>query len=264
MNTYSEKLIKHLFAFSHNICAFPNCDTALAQQTGIVTGKICHIKGRSPGSPRYDPNQTEKERNSSENLILLCSFHHDIIDNQPDKFTVEALQEMKRKHEQSGNIKLSQDDARFVRLLIDSSLHIEANSGGQVIIDSPGAIQAKNITLKIPKKSIPSIQPLDAIGTNIEMKPYIEYLIDRYIDWRTQGPASDKFRRPFNPSMLHRDVKKKFGARVNLISQSRFLDLVTYLKDRIDNTIKGKIWYSQGKRNYHTFDEHLAKLHGIK
>ncbi|MCX5634572.1 MAG: hypothetical protein NTW55_01840 [Planctomycetota bacterium] len=264
MKNPSDSVIKHLFALSHNICAFPNCDIAFVQQTGPVTGKVCHIKGRRPDSLRYDPNQTEKERNSFENLILLCSVHHDIIDGQSDKFTVEALQEMKRKHEQSGNIKLSQDNASLVRRLIDSSLHIEANSGAQVIFDSPGAIQVKNLTLKITKKSIPSIQPLDAIGANIEMKPYVEYLIGRYIDWRKHGIESGKDSRPFHPSMIHRDVKKEFGARTNLISQSRFAGLFTYLQKRIDDTIEGKIWHSQGKRNYHTFDEHLAKLHGIK
>jgi hypothetical protein len=265
MKTLSESVIKHLFALSRNICAYPNCDTEIVQQTTrTVIGNICHIKGLSPGGPRYDPNQTDEERNSFENLILLCGVHHKIVDDQPDKFTVEALQKMKEKHEQSGNIKLSQDYARLVNCLIDSSNHIEANNGAQVIVNSPGAIQTKTLTIKTTKKSMPSIQPLDAIGANIEMKPYVEYLIGRYIDWRKHGIESGKDSRPFHPSMIHRDVKKKFGARTNLISQSRFVDLIKYLQDRIDNTIKGKLMRSQGNRNYHMFDEHLAKLHGIK
>jgi len=267
MRTCSESVLKRLFALSNNICSFPNCDIKIVQETGTVTGEISHIKGKYPGSPRYDPNQTEKERDSFDNLLLLCGIHHKIIDRQTDKFTVEALQNMKDEHEQSGNIKLPQDFARLVKYLIDSlnhiKPHIEANNGSQVICDSPGAIQAKNVTINTVKKSIPSIQPpLDSIGASIDMRSYIEYLINRYIDWRKQGPTSDKLLRPFNPSMLHRDIMKKFGARVNLISQNRFADLVIYLQERIDNTIKGKNWRSQSKRNYHTFDEHLGKLRG--
>jgi hypothetical protein len=34
-----------------------------------------------------------------ENLILLCKVHHKLVDDQPDKFTVQILREMKRSHE---------------------------------------------------------------------------------------------------------------------------------------------------------------------
>jgi hypothetical protein len=261
----SENVIKRLFALSRNVCAFPNCTTAIVQPTTMtVTGKICHIKAKSPGGPRYDLKQTEKERNSFENLILLCGVHHDIVDDQPEKFSVEVLQNMKEMHERNGDIKLSQENARLVhRLIASSSLRFGARCEAQVMVGSPGAIQAKNLTIKTARKSMPSIQPpLDAVGASVEMRSYIEFLIDIYIDLRKQGPASDRIRRPFHPSMIHRDVKNVFGARTSLISQSRFTDLVRYLQDRIDNTIKGKLIRSQGKRNYYTFDEHLAKLHG--
>jgi hypothetical protein len=207
--------------------------------------------------------QTDKERNSFENLILLCGVHHDIVDDQPEEFPVEVLQNMKEMHERDGDTKLSQKNARLVRRLINSSLRFEARCEAQVMVGSPGAIQAKNLTIKTARKSMPSIQPpLDAVGASVEMRSYIEYLIDIYIDLRKQGPPSDRIRRPFHPSMIHRDVKNVFGARTYLISQSRFRDLVRYLQDRIDNTIKGKLIRSQGKRNYYTLDEHLAKLHG--
>jgi hypothetical protein len=261
--SYSENVIKRLFALSHNICAFPNCDIAIVQTSGVLTGKICHIKGRNPGGPRYDPNQTDKERSSFENLILLCSVHHDIVDSQPEEFTVERLQKMKAKHEAVGDIYLSQENDRFARLLIDSSLSIEARRDSQVMVGSPGAIQAKNLTIKTDRKSMPAIQPpLDAVGASIDMKSYIEYLIRRYIDWRNRWIASGKDMRPFHPSMIYRNVEKTFGARAYLVSQNRFADLVTYLQKRIDDTIEGKRKRSSGERNYHTFDEHLAKLHG--
>lgn len=36
------------------------------------------------------------------NLILLCNRHHKIIDDRPDKFTIEILTEIKKEHELSG------------------------------------------------------------------------------------------------------------------------------------------------------------------
>lgn len=127
------------------------------------------------------------------------------------------------------------------------------------------AIQAEhinNIILKTSRKTPPSIQPLDAIGASIEMKAYVEYLIGRYIDLRKQGISSGKDRRPFKPPMIHQAVKRDFGARINLVPQSRFPDLVKWLQHKIDDTIEGKLRRSYGNHNYHTFAEHSAKLHG--
>src|SRR5262245_30551379 len=116
----SESSIKRLFALSRNRCSFPDCTTAIVQTSGTVTGKICHIKARSPGGPRYDPAQTNEERHAFQNLILLCSVHHDIVDAEPEKFTVELLGEIKEMHERDGDIELSMDGARQVRRLMDS------------------------------------------------------------------------------------------------------------------------------------------------
>ena len=43
---------------------------------------------------------TVKERNSYENLLLLCPNHHDLIDElEPERFTVDDLMDMKHAHE---------------------------------------------------------------------------------------------------------------------------------------------------------------------
>ncbi len=92
--------IKRLFAVSGNVCAFPSCCTPLVDKaSGKVTGKICHIKARQPGGPRYDPNQTEDERHGFDNLILMCPIHHDVIDSDEESYTVERVKQIKAKHE---------------------------------------------------------------------------------------------------------------------------------------------------------------------
>ncbi len=46
---------------------------------------------------------SDDQRNSFDNLLLLCPNHHKLIDDlEPDRHTVEVLEEMKRLSELSG------------------------------------------------------------------------------------------------------------------------------------------------------------------
>jgi hypothetical protein len=89
--------IKQLFALSGNLCAFPGCNQQIIQD-GMVVGQICHIEAAELGGERFNPNQTDEERRSFDNLILLCSIHHTIT-NDVVKYPVEVLQKMKADHE---------------------------------------------------------------------------------------------------------------------------------------------------------------------
>ncbi|HEY0428423.1 MAG TPA: TIR domain-containing protein [Pyrinomonadaceae bacterium] len=96
------KTIKKLFALSGNKCAFPHCSSLLVdEKSGSIIGEICHIKGKNPGSPRYDETQTDEQRNSFDNLILMCPIHHKIIDDNAETYTAERLQEIKNSLELS-------------------------------------------------------------------------------------------------------------------------------------------------------------------
>jgi len=98
----SVKTIKRLFAVSGNQCAFPKCTAALVDApSGKVTGRLCHIKGRMPGAKRYDASQSDADRHSYDNLLLLCPAHHDVIDDDEVAYTVDRLSQMKRTHESS-------------------------------------------------------------------------------------------------------------------------------------------------------------------
>ena len=94
--------VKRLFAVSGNVCAFPGCEATLVDPTsGKVTGRICHIKARSPDGPRYDSEQGDAERHAFPNLVLLCPTHHDIIDADTETFSVTRLTAIKHEHEAS-------------------------------------------------------------------------------------------------------------------------------------------------------------------
>jgi hypothetical protein len=105
----SPQTIKKLFALSGNRCAFPNCASDIVCE-GAVIGQVCHIKAAKPEAPRYDKNQSNTERHSFKNLILLCANHHKVIDDDEATYTVERIIKLKKQHEASST-RLSEYDA---------------------------------------------------------------------------------------------------------------------------------------------------------
>lgn len=94
----SDRVKKELCAKSGNRCAFPGCPNNLYSSEASV-GEICHIEGLNPGAARYNPVLSEEEVNGIDNLILLCPLHHNMIDQNPEYYTVDLLKKMKRQHE---------------------------------------------------------------------------------------------------------------------------------------------------------------------
>lgn len=94
----SERTLKRLFALSGNCCAFPECAQNIVNRSAEIVGHICHIEAAKKGGERFNPVQTDAQRSSFENLILLCANHH-IITNNVKKYTVAVLKEMKLNHE---------------------------------------------------------------------------------------------------------------------------------------------------------------------
>lgn len=94
----SEQTIKKLFALSGNCCAFPGCEQKIIDREGNLIGEICHIEAANPDGERYNPAQSDQERASFENLILLCANHHKVTNNVAI-YTVATLKAMKKNHE---------------------------------------------------------------------------------------------------------------------------------------------------------------------
>lgn len=94
-----QSTLKALFAKSGNQCAFPNCNHHLVNEKGQFVAHVCHIEANAPKGPRYNSEQTDEERRSHGNLMLLCHAHHVEIDNDGRHFTVEKLKAMREEHE---------------------------------------------------------------------------------------------------------------------------------------------------------------------
>ncbi len=95
---------RKLFVRSGNRCAFPDCRRLLTADGSppdrlVVLGEAAHIVAERPQGPRGASPMPLEERNRAENLILLCNNHHQLIDSQPQTYTVGRLRAMKEAHE---------------------------------------------------------------------------------------------------------------------------------------------------------------------
>lgn len=246
--------VKRLFARSRNRCAFPNCESPITEDSGAITGEMCHIKAASPGGPRYDKTQTEAERHASSNLILLCGRHHKLIDTEPNKYTPVKIAQMKYQHEQGGIIEITPSSAKAATALLDNYTRVVVNANtGQIAIHSPGAIQANTINLKITKAKVTVAPPTGSIAENRAMMSYAKYLIDRYQKFqKADYIKTDRFKY----IAIHEALKRQFKGDWKLSPTSRFDDIVVFLQKRIDNTIVGRKNKVNGSSSYHKFEEH--------
>lgn len=254
MSALSLATIKRLFALSGNKCAFPNCNTPLVEDSGTVTGEICHIRAASPGGPRFDKMQSECERHGAANLLLLCARHHKLIDSEPEKYTTSVLEQFKQAQKQLGLIEISPVTARAAQQLLENytSVVVHSNSG-QIAIQSPGAIQAHTINIKTPKKPVVvTSAPVGSVASDRAMLSYVEYLISRYKEFQ----KADKSKTDYKYIAIYNALKREFKGSWKLLSTERFSELVAFLQHRIDNTKQGRINRANSHRSYHSFEEH--------
>lgn len=134
----TQTTIKKLFALSGNMCAFPGCSQKMIEGD-VVVGTICHIEAAEPGGQRYNPNQSDEERRSVHNLILLCPTHHKITDDIA-AFPVSVLQRMKAEHEakyQEHPLEISDQLVEHLGKHITGTVHID---GSATVYGSPTGI----------------------------------------------------------------------------------------------------------------------------
>ncbi|WP_346533855.1 tetratricopeptide repeat protein [Micromonospora sp. DPT] len=77
----------------------------------MVISEIAHIVAEKPDGPRGEFPLSRAERDSYDNLMLLCNVHHQLIDSQPTTYTVEWLREVKFGHERFVEQRLGGIDA---------------------------------------------------------------------------------------------------------------------------------------------------------
>lgn len=258
MTAFSRKTIKHLFALSGNVCAFPACLSPIVDsRTGVVTGDICHIRAKSPKGPRFDPNQSREERDSASNLILLCREHHRIVDTQPEHYPASALLEMKAAKEPYVARSQRPGDERLVKLLLDDHRRIElTNNSGNIAIDSPGAIQAHILNIKTGNSKVVVAPPPGTIGADQRASRYVRYLIERYNKFADDTSAR---KAGFHHGAVSRNIASRFGSEWRLLPIEKADELYQYLQERISRTRIARINKGEGRKSFSSYEEFAAK-----
>ena len=67
----------------------------------VNVGVAAHITAASPGGPRYDASLSATQRRSAENGIWLCQKCAKLVDNDPERYTLEELLRWKREAEET-------------------------------------------------------------------------------------------------------------------------------------------------------------------
>lgn len=94
----TKEILRELFLKSGNECAYPGCTHKIISSSGVFLAQICHIEAANEGGERFNPNQTNEQRRSFSNLLLMCHAHHKITDDV-NVYTVERMRDIKSQHE---------------------------------------------------------------------------------------------------------------------------------------------------------------------
>lgn len=262
MSEPTKKTLKQLFARSGNVCAFPGCQSPIIESTNVVTGEICHIEAKNCGGPRFNSSQTIKDRESFENLILLCRRHHKIIDTQVEIYKTEDLKEIKRIHESNLGRKVMSSDLNIAQKLLESyRLLIITKNSGNVTINRANLIQAEKLIVNTKSKN-PKFEPArGTIGSNKVYSRYLSHLISRYNDFASK----DKTRKTnFSYGAIGANIESKFGARWQLLDEDSFHEVTTYLQSRISKTTIARKNKGKGWKSFSTFEEYCLKYESKK
>lgn len=119
---------KMLWGSAAGRCSFPKCGKKLVADPSqldpaVVLGEMAHIIGASVAGPRGASAMTQEQRDSYDNLVLLCEEHHKIVDGQRNTYTADLLRQFKREHEERCDQTLDPDSAPPPRPRVEEVLH---------------------------------------------------------------------------------------------------------------------------------------------
>lgn len=159
---------------------------------GATFSQIAHIQGLNPGSARYNISMTDAERNSAENLILLCPTDHNKIDKEPSEYTVDVLKKIKSEHlkwvderleEASSKLTFAELEVLIKYLKADES-YLE-NSPDFDILPIEQKIVKNDLSDKIRKLIKMGLMQVRQVKDYIAIQPYVDFgltLRNRFVE----------------------------------------------------------------------------------
>ncbi len=211
-----------------SVCPNPNCG-----KSGVTYLQAHHIDG-------------ERSATTDDNLLMLCENCH----GEADKHLI------------------SRDTVVFWKRLVRQGLHpylddpkrkIEKATAPVVDGNNYGhAAQRMSVHYHGVKRK-PVANP-GTIETSPPHRAYVYYLGQKYIEWRKKGITEIGDERPFNPAAAWSVIQNELGFAPYKALLESFETVQEVIKAMIDRTPFGSYNTANNKRNYHTFDEHKAKM----
>lgn len=212
---------KQMYQEANNSCS-------LCPESDVAVLELHHID--------EDPSN-----NAPSNLIVVCSSCHTKI----TKGLYSTADVITRKRELAWIHEVRQRNRNGVSISVNNS-----TVTGNI---------TQNIT-KIHTDHAPIIaHPPGSIGANLAMNAYVDYLITRYYKYRKADKSYGRITR-FSHSVIHKNIKDKFGQKTYFLPESRFPVLVEYLTALIDGTIQGQRNKSLGRHSYHSYESHCSEF----
>jgi hypothetical protein len=104
--TRDRKLLWVRAGGTRTICKSQLAEAAKDGDRDVVLGEEAHIVSEKQNGPRFRLMPPD-EVDTYANLLLLCSLHHKIVDEQVTYYTEQRLHDLKREHEQWVKDKIS-------------------------------------------------------------------------------------------------------------------------------------------------------------
>ncbi len=205
---YPERILKALWARSGGLCMLCKKPVVIIddpRNPPTIIGEMAHIHGLKPNSPRYDPSMTDEERNSYENLLILCRNCHALIDKNPDKYPPEKLKAIKREHEKwvIEQWKISSSDVTFAELDVVIKYLLKANfpdtPATLQIIPPREKIRKNNLSSEIENLITMAMTGIEQVKEYLNLNPDPEFsgrlragFVAKYLELKNQGLQGDE------------------------------------------------------------------------
>ncbi|MCY3639476.1 MAG: HNH endonuclease, partial [Gammaproteobacteria bacterium] len=95
-------------------------------------------------------------------------------------------------------------------------------------------------------------------GSSLPHRNYAKHLIDRYHEFKTIDVGKENMKH----AIFYQKIKRKFGAKWDMMPLEKFDDLVLFVQTRIDKTRHGRIRKANARKNYSEFGEYMEKYGG--
>lgn len=203
----SQGTIKVLWGKSGGKCAKCRRDIILEKDESNFyhIAKQAHIAGLNPGSARYDSDMTDEERNSVNNIILLCPTCHEIIDENRDEYTVSKLKEIKKEHEEWVDEQLTSsmpqvtfaDLEVITKYLVSAPLH---KSEENLTVVPPGEkIRKNNLSGEVANLITKGMIGVEQVKEYLNKNPDPEFserlkngFVEKYLELKTENLSGDE------------------------------------------------------------------------